>query len=105
MQNLKTTANPERKTGSFKTSDSNRCIPSSIYIANSKALLPLPEQDVPANNPNHVNNYPEFPVGSFVMALYPDTSCFYRAEVIATRAVDRVSLFLWTHQASLTFGL
>jgi hypothetical protein len=27
------------------------------------------------------------------MALYPDTSCFYRAEVIATRAVDRVGLF------------
>jgi hypothetical protein len=28
------------------------------------------------------------------MALYPDTSCFYRAEVIATRAVDRVSFLL-----------
>jgi len=26
------------------------------------------------------------------MALYPDTSCFYRAEVIASRAIDRVSL-------------
>jgi len=25
------------------------------------------------------------------MALYPDTSCFYRAEVIATRAIDRSS--------------
>jgi len=25
------------------------------------------------------------------MALYPDTSCFYRAEVIASRAIDRSS--------------
>ncbi len=32
----------------------------------------------------HLNAYPEFPAGSTVMALYPDTSCFYRAEVIAS---------------------
>jgi SAGA-associated factor 29 len=32
----------------------------------------------------HPNAYPTFPSGSTVMALYPDTSCFYRAEVIST---------------------
>jgi hypothetical protein len=95
MQSLKTTANPERKTGAIKLRILTDLFSSSIYAANSRALLPLPEQDVPASSLSHVSNYPEFPVGSYVMALYPDTSCFYRAEVIATRAVDRVSYFLW----------
>jgi len=57
-------------------------------------LLPLPDPDAPASNPGHLSHYPEFPVGATVMALYPDTSCFYRAEVIATRTVDRVRCLL-----------
>lgn len=44
----------------------------------------------------HLNAYPEFPAGSTVMALYPDTSCFYRAEVIGSprdlNAQGRVSV-------------
>ena len=61
-----------------------------IYKTTLKAILPLPDPDAPTGSPAHLSLYPEFPVGSTVMALYPDTSCFYRAEVIATP--DRVGL-------------
>ena len=36
----------------------------------------------PPDSAAHPNAYPAFSAGSTVMALYPDTSCFYRAEVI-----------------------
>ena len=36
----------------------------------------------PPDSAAHLNAYPEFTSGSTVMALYPDTSCFYRADVI-----------------------
>jgi hypothetical protein len=62
-----------------------------IYKTTLKAILPLPDPDAPVGSPAHLNVYPEFPVGSTVMALYPDTSCFYRAEVIATP--DRVGAY------------
>lgn len=58
--------------------------PGPIYKTTLKAILPLPDPEAPVGSPAHLNVYPEFPVGSTVMALYPDTSCFYRAEVIAT---------------------
>jgi SAGA-associated factor 29 len=45
-------------------------------------MIPLPDPDASPGNPSHINAYPEFTAGSTVMALYPDTSCFYRAEVI-----------------------
>jgi len=61
-----------------------------IYKTTLKTILPLPDPDAPVGSPAHLNVYPEFPVGSTVMALYPDTSCFYRAEVIATP--DRVGV-------------
>lgn len=66
-----------------------------IYKTTLKSILPLPDPDAPAGSPAHLNVYPEFSVGSTVMALYPDTSCFYRAEVIATpdRVGDRPSRF------------
>lgn len=47
-------------------------------------IIPLPDMNVPFNNPAHLNAYQEFPPGSTVMALYPDTSCFYRAQVVAS---------------------
>ncbi|KAM6494158.1 SGF29 tudor-like domain containing protein [Amanita muscaria] len=58
--------------------------PGSLYFATLRAIIPLPDPNAPAGNPAHVNSYQEFPAGATVMALYPDTSCFYRAEVIAT---------------------
>lgn len=49
-----------------------------------KSIIPLPDPNAPPGSAAHVSSYQEFPSGSTVMALYPDTSCFYRAEVIAT---------------------
>lgn len=47
-----------------------------VVIAPQKHVIPLPEPKAPLTQ--------EFPVGSTVLGLYPDTSCFYRAEVVAT---------------------
>lgn len=55
-----------------------------VYTTTLRAIIPLPDPNAPAGSPAHVSSYQEFPAGSIVMALYPDTSCFYRAEVIAT---------------------
>ncbi|TFK40649.1 SGF29 tudor-like domain-containing protein [Crucibulum laeve] len=54
------------------------------YIATPKNLIPLPDPNAPIGSSAHLGSYPEFPVGSTVLGLYPDTSCFYRAEVVAT---------------------
>ena len=64
---------------------------SRTYIANLKSIVPLPEQGVPIGNPAHINFQPIFPVGETVLALYPDTSCFYRAEVISNPRAEKVS--------------
>ncbi|KAH6912842.1 SGF29 tudor-like domain-containing protein [Coprinopsis sp. MPI-PUGE-AT-0042] len=45
-------------------------------IAAQKYVIPLPDPKALSSN--------DFSVGSTVLALYPDTSCFYRAEVVAT---------------------
>lgn len=69
-----------------------------LYTTSLRAIIPLPDPTAPLGSPAHVNSYQEFPAGSTVMALYPDTSCFYRAEVIATpkdlQPPGRVSLVL-----------
>lgn len=54
-------------------------------------MVPLPDPDASPGSPAHLGINPTFPVGSTVLALYPDTSCFYRAEVIAVPSPDRVS--------------
>ncbi|KAF5360947.1 hypothetical protein D9756_004801 [Leucocoprinus leucothites] len=51
--------------------------PGVTYTANIKSIIPLPDPHAA------VSSYQDFSAGSTVMALYPDTSCFYRAEVIA----------------------
>jgi len=48
------------------------------------SIIPLPDKDAPSGSPAHITAYQEFLTGATVMALYPDTSCFYRAEVIAS---------------------
>lgn len=58
--------------------------PGQCYNTTLRAIIPLPDPSVPQNSAAHPNAYQEFPAGSTVMALYPDTSCFYRAEVIAS---------------------
>jgi hypothetical protein len=65
------------------------------------SIIPLPDKDATPGSPAHLSAYQEFPTRATVMALYPDTSCFYRAEVIASpkdiptqgrvsRSIDRV---------------
>lgn len=54
------------------------------YNTTLRAIIPLPDLNAPVGSAAHLNAYQEFPAGSTVMALYPDTSCFYRAEVIST---------------------
>ncbi|TFK74877.1 hypothetical protein BDN72DRAFT_788648 [Pluteus cervinus] len=58
--------------------------PGAHYNTNLKSIIPLPDPNALAGSASHVSAYQEFPTGSTVMALYPDTSCFYRAEVVAT---------------------
>lgn len=55
--------------------------PGQRYQATVKSMIPLPDPDAPLSSPSHPNSYPVFSTGDTVMALYPDTSCFYRAEV------------------------
>ncbi|THV05317.1 hypothetical protein K435DRAFT_790409 [Dendrothele bispora CBS 962.96] len=54
------------------------------YNTTLRSIIPLPDLNAPAGTPSSLAAYREFTAGSTVMALYPDTSCFYRAEVIAT---------------------
>ncbi|KAF5385639.1 hypothetical protein D9757_005457 [Collybiopsis confluens] len=57
------------------------------YNTTLRSIIPLPDPNAPAGSPSGLSAYREFPVGSSVLALYPDTSCFYRAEVVATPTV------------------
>ncbi|KAF8264759.1 SGF29 tudor-like domain-containing protein [Lactarius quietus] len=48
------------------------------------SIIPLPVKDASVGSPAHISAYQEFHTGATVLALYPDTSCFYRAEVVAS---------------------
>ena len=67
--------------------------------------MPLPDPNAPPTSAAHLNAYQEFPAGSIVMALYPDTSCFYRAEVISSprdfQPAGRVRFKLLLHLSDL----
>lgn len=59
--------------------------PGTVYTGMTlRSIIPLPDPTAPPNSASHQSAYPVFPVGATVMALYPDTSCFYRAEVLAS---------------------
>ena len=47
--------------------------------------------------------HPIFPAGSTVLALYPDTSCFYRAQVISIPPSDKASHDKVSHDANSSF--
>ncbi|KAI6040854.1 SGF29 tudor-like domain-containing protein [Pisolithus marmoratus] len=57
--------------------------PGRCYNTTLRAIIPPPDPSAPPNSASHPNAYQEFPAGSTVMAIYPDTTCFYRAEVVA----------------------
>jgi len=48
------------------------------------SIIPLPDKDASVGSPAHISAYQEFHTSATVLALYPDTSCFYRAEVVAS---------------------
>jgi len=58
--------------------------PGLVYNTTLRSIIPLPDPNAPPGSPSHVGAYQEFAAGATVMALYPDTSCFYRAEVTIT---------------------
>jgi len=55
-----------------------------IYTASLSSILPLPMASVPPNDPSHLSAYPEYRSGTIVLALYPETTSFYKAEVVAS---------------------
>jgi len=97
MRSHRRTANLERKyrKGLFTTRQPNT--PIRHYNTTLRSIIPLPDPNAPPNSASHQSAYPVFPVGATVMALYPDTSCFYRAEVLASPSdihpAGRVSSF------------
>ncbi|KAG6820179.1 hypothetical protein H0H93_004310 [Arthromyces matolae] len=52
------------------------------YNTTLRAIIPLPDPNATPGSAAHISCYPTFAGGATVLALYPDTSCFYRAEVI-----------------------
>lgn len=52
------------------------------YATTLKSIIPLPDPNAPAGTPESISVCPEYGKGTIVLALYPDTSCFYRAEVV-----------------------
>ncbi|KAG6876518.1 hypothetical protein C0992_012602 [Termitomyces sp. T32_za158] len=54
-----------------------------LYNTTLRMIIPLPDPGASPGHPAHISSYQTFPAGATVLALYPDTSCFYRAEVIA----------------------
>ncbi|KAF9077694.1 SGF29 tudor-like domain-containing protein [Rhodocollybia butyracea] len=61
-------------------------VPVVRYNTTLRSIIPLPDPGAPPGSASSLSAYREFPIGSTVLALYPDTSCFYRAEVLATPA-------------------
>lgn len=46
-----------------------------------RSLFPLPDLNADPRSPTHPNAYEDFPPGTRVLAIYPDTSSFYRGIV------------------------
>ncbi|THH11166.1 hypothetical protein EW145_g833 [Phellinidium pouzarii] len=69
------------------------------YTSNLKTMIPLPDPEAAPTDPSHPNAYPIFNAGSTVMALYPDTSCFYRAVVTEVIPAPREGKIHFAKQA------
>lgn len=54
-----------------------------IFIATLKNIIPLPNKGLPLTSSSHPDNLEEFQPGARVLALYPDTTTFYRATVVS----------------------
>ncbi|EIW68088.1 hypothetical protein TREMEDRAFT_33136 [Tremella mesenterica DSM 1558] len=56
------------------------------YNTTLRSLIPLPDPTAPLNHPSNPSQTDIFPIGTQVLALYPDTTAFYRATVISPAA-------------------
>ncbi|WVQ96305.1 hypothetical protein IAU59_003409 [Kwoniella sp. CBS 9459] len=56
---------------------------SAAYNTTLRSIIPLPDPDAPSHISSHPSNLEDFGRGFQVLALYPDTTSFYRATVIA----------------------
>src|ERR1700755_391951 len=66
---------PQQRLYLFNTGD--RC-----YNTTLRNLIPLPDPNAEIGSPTHPLSYETFQIGATVMAQYPDTTTFYRAEVV-----------------------
>lgn len=53
------------------------------YNTTLRSIIPLPDPTGPTHLSSHPRNLEDFPKGSKVLGLYPDTTSFYGATVIA----------------------
>ncbi|CAK9780607.1 hypothetical protein CC85DRAFT_286749 [Cutaneotrichosporon oleaginosum] len=53
------------------------------WTARLRDILLLPDPDAPTSSPSHPSNLEDFPRGTQVLALYPETTSFYRATVVS----------------------
>ncbi|GMK53748.1 hypothetical protein CspeluHIS016_0103340 [Cutaneotrichosporon spelunceum] len=53
------------------------------WSARLRDILLLPDPDAPVSSPSHPSNLEDFPRGTQVLALYPETTSFYRATVVS----------------------
>ncbi|WVQ84369.1 hypothetical protein IAT38_006521 [Cryptococcus sp. DSM 104549] len=53
------------------------------YNTTLRSIIPLPDPTSPSHLSSHPNNLEDFPRDSIVLALYPDTTSFYRATVVS----------------------
>lgn len=55
-----------------------------MYNTTLRSIIPLPDPDAASHLSSHPSNLEEYPKGFQVLALYPDTTSFYRATVLST---------------------
>lgn len=53
------------------------------YQTTLKSIIPLPDPSAPSHQSSHPSQAENYPKGSTVLALYPDTTAFYQATVVA----------------------
>lgn len=54
----------------------------SIFNTTLRSIIPLPDPLAPPSHPSHPSNADVYPPNTQVLALYPDTTAFYRATVL-----------------------
>jgi SAGA-associated factor 29 len=53
------------------------------YQTTIRSIIPLPDPSTPSHQSSHPSQVENIPKGSIVLALYPDTTAFYQATVVA----------------------